>query len=104
MSKGYLWFSGTNFSIKSLPSPEDNNLKFQPQVVEAGLPWSWKHITVNRNGAHGITEEGDLYGWGDDCMYADVPIKRPPYYKTVWGCITLTGKGRIKCPNRAILF
>lgn len=101
MSKGYLWYSGTNFSIKSLPSPEDNNLKFQPQVVEAGLPWSWKHITVNRNGAHGITEEGDLYGWGDDCMYADVPIKRPPYYKTVWGCITLTGKGRIKCPNRA---
>lgn len=97
MSKKYLWYWGSNFCTKSLPIPETNTSKFQPSIIEAGIPWNWKHITLNRYGAHGITEINDLYGWGWDCMYADVPIKVPPYYRRVWGCISLTGKGLFKC-------
>jgi alpha-tubulin suppressor-like RCC1 family protein len=99
MGKKYLWYWGGNFNIENLPVSSGSNEKYLPHLIDTVR--SWKHITINKNGAHGITEDGDLYGWGWDCAYTDVPTKRPPYYRTVWYCKSLTGKGRIKCPNRA---
>jgi len=95
MAKKNLWYWGINHHVRSTPPDPRND--FLPHLVGAGLNWSWKHITVNREGAHGITENGDLYGWGNDCDYAEVATKVPPYYKRVWYCVSLTGKGRKEC-------
>lgn len=95
MGKNYLWYWGLNKHVASTPpDPRNNNL---PHVLGAGSCCSWKYITVNNEGAHGITESGDLYGWGNDCDYAEARTKYPPYYRRVWFCVSLTGKGIKQC-------